>query len=84
MWQYKFLPEIQEFLQEQIKGNKNTTNSDLEAFGFVFIFLILEHYISIMHLYLALYCDSLINKSVSHSNENHQSLTHTIPFDRGR
>lgn len=58
VWQVEFPPEIQRHLEHQLKGNNNTTNSDLEAFGFVCAFLVLEHHVSVQHQHIALYCDN--------------------------
>ena len=59
MWQYKFLPEVQKRLQWQIRGNTNTTNSNLEAFRFICAFLILEYHIDTKHLHVALYYNKI-------------------------
>ena len=58
VWQVEFPVEIQRHLEHQLKGNKNTTNSDLEAFGFVCAFLILEQNVLVKHQHIALYCDN--------------------------
>ena len=63
VWQFKFLANIQQHLEVQLKGNKNTTNSDLETFGFVYAFLILEQNMLVRGQHIRLYCNNSLTIS---------------------
>ena len=49
---------MQAVLENQKKGNKNTTISDNKAFGFAHAFLILKQHVDVRHKDMALYCDN--------------------------